>query len=234
MSQHLEITITDTDTALYLNDDVKPVIHDSPPPMIPRQLLRSIRSLNVTLFGSVDLFIALALARDYDATTPLEVVNQEFQQKVRATVDSNQERAVGLLPKGRQWHQIWPGIAALPHLVRVNLWMDHSSFDSWSNINERAILEPLRRATWSPEVELVVYLPNIASDNIVPAEQFNDNDEDGLRFRVVRRARCPDRVAEDDRVIFIVHDMSAREQEEMGDHGLWWDLGSMSIEMDRI
>ncbi|KAH8714612.1 hypothetical protein BGZ61DRAFT_516790 [Ilyonectria robusta] len=232
LSQHLEITITDTDTALYLNDDPKPVIHDSPPPMIPRQLLRSIRSLNVTLFGSVDLFIALTLARDYNATTPLEVVSQEFQQKIRATGYASQERAVGLLPKGCQWHQIWPGIAALPHLVHVNLWMDHGGFDSWSNINERAILEPLRRATWSPEVELVVYLPKIASDNIVPSEQFNDNDQDGLHFRIVRRARCPDRIAEDGSTFFIVHDMSAQEQEEMDDHGLWWDPSTMSTERD--
>lgn len=233
ISQHLEITITDLDTALYLIDDTSPVIHDTSTPMIPRQLLQSIRSLNITLFGSVDLFIALALAKDYDTASSLDVVNREIQDNVRATMYVKQQRVVDLLPKGCEWHQIWPGIAALPHLAHVNLWMDHSGFDTWSNINERAVLEPLRRANWSANVKVVAYLPKLASDNIVPSEQFNDNkQEDDLPFKVSRRTRCPDRVLSTSRTIFIVHDVSAQEQGNIEDHGLSWDPDTLCSNME--
>ncbi|KAH7146277.1 hypothetical protein EDB81DRAFT_794779 [Dactylonectria macrodidyma] len=230
ISQHLDVTITDMKTAAFLTD-VSRTMSDKPQPMIPLHLLRSSQFFNIVLFDSLELLTALALSsEDSISSHPLKYQSHTV---TGLEICIDWDLVESLLPQRQEWNQIWLGIAALPHISRVTLWVDHRACSSWSEVNERALLEPLRKARWPLNIEATVYLPNIPSDNIRPDYQFvGDIDHDaGLPFRVRRRIRCPDRCDGDlwkEGAIWFLPDVSKEEKGKFDDFGICWELNSVT------
>lgn len=61
------------------------------------------------------------------------------------------------------WFCLWPRIAALRHLRTVDITLDHDSQSSWSNVNEHAVLSPLRALASNPGIRTTVHLPRVTS-----------------------------------------------------------------------
>lgn len=80
----------------------------------------------------------------------------------------------------RQWLESGPALCVLNSLKKVDVWMDFEGLGEWWNINEEAVLEPLRGLLERGDVELGVSLPSHADDDI-PILAWQSN--------IIRRAR---------------------------------------------
>ncbi|KAH7129949.1 hypothetical protein B0J13DRAFT_133829 [Dactylonectria estremocensis] len=238
ISQHLDVTITDLRTAASLVENVGSTSSDEPQHMIPLHLLRSSRFFNIVLFGSPELLIALALNSDDSISShPLK---HQSHCAIGVSLVIDWDLVENLLPQRQEWNKIWLGLAALPYISRVTFWVDHSACSSWTVINERALLEPLSRAKWPLNAEVLVHLPDISSHSMRSNKQFvGDIDHDtGLPFRICRRIRCPDRspdrsahrCPEEDLTIWILHDVSEQEQAQFDGFGMYWELDRMTTD----
>lgn len=191
----LEINITDLETMAYLtsNGAVAPKsIGDEPRHEIPLAMIRSVRSLNLTLFQPPEFYIALVHWRHAPISWNVMVVDMDDFELGSLSQSILQDRSL----QAPLWQKIWPCLAALPHLVHVNLWMDHDQPQTWSCIDERKVLQPLCDADWASRVNLAVHLPNLRRDKVVHARHFVDDDtteKEGLPFKIQRRYRCPTR-----------------------------------------
>jgi hypothetical protein len=178
---------------LVSNGDISPKsIGDEPRHMIPLSIIRSVRTLNLTLFQPPEFYITLGLRDGIPENwepTPDEMATFESGVISRSLLQQFASEAP-------VWCQVWRGLAALPHLVNVNFWMDHDQPHSWACINERVVLQPLCDETWALRAKLQVHLPNLRQDRAMTEMHFTDVDCDkreGLPFKIRRRYRCPTR-----------------------------------------
>ncbi|KAH6891387.1 hypothetical protein B0T10DRAFT_560629 [Thelonectria olida] len=194
--ESLEINVTDLETAMYLvsNGDISPKsIGNEPCHTMPLSIIRSVRTLNLTFFQPPEFYIALGAGDKIPVNwgpSTQEMVAFNFGMVSQSLL---QQQFASEAPL---WREVWSGLTALPHLVNVNLWMDHDQPHSWSCVNERAVLQPLCDAEWASRVNLKVHLPNLRQDKATPAVHFTDMDCDkreGLPFKIRRRYRCPTR-----------------------------------------
>ena len=59
------------------------------------------------------------------------------------------------------WANIWSFIGYLGKLKRLRIWPDHTDTDSWSVVNERAVLSPLTTLRNNPNLDLLIDLPKL-------------------------------------------------------------------------
>jgi hypothetical protein len=61
----------------------------------------------------------------------------------------------------KTWLQLGSTISKLKDLTRLWIWLDHDELCSWSVVNERAIISPLKQLSGTPSLDICVYLPKL-------------------------------------------------------------------------
>jgi hypothetical protein len=72
----------------------------------------------------------------------------------------------------RSWTQLCPAILALTNTRRLRIWIDHDGYESWTVVNERAILAPLSNRSDNSGVEITVNLPKLHPKYETPKRHF--------------------------------------------------------------
>ncbi|MBE3046712.1 hypothetical protein IMZ48_30105 [Candidatus Bathyarchaeota archaeon] len=169
------MTVTDLEAAEFITN----LASTTPPPsesypetkeaQIPHALLQSTRSLNLSLYRDPEFYHALSLPF-YDALSLPESVPGGLTAMVGAVFglpyDYDTEAILQAVPQADLWRRFCAGLASLPRLVRLTVWLDNTHA-SWSDMDERAILTPLRDARKAlPRLRLALHLPEIPKDEV--------------------------------------------------------------------
>ena len=168
----LEVQLTDLDTALFLTK-LLPTANILP-------IFKYMRSISLCLFTTLEAYQAMS------APEPLVA-------GPRHSDHGSEERPTAKLSNTAQiWRQVWPGLAALPQLTNLSLWLDHEDI-TWSAVDERPLLRPLAIAQWRDQVKITIHLPILPKDKI-RREHYNDSAvrKEPPRFTLVRRIRRPE------------------------------------------
>lgn len=183
----LEVTVTDFETALYFtrlgNPETPPPKPDASLPPIPLALLRSARSLNLSLYEKYKFYLALSLPGytppGWTPTGESHGISWGYER----------ERTLEAVRQAGLWGELCAALVVAPHLARVTLWLD-SSAGRWSGMDERRILSPLLVAAARLSGTAVeVYLPDIPFGEIRRAKHFLADDGPPLPLRVRRSNR---------------------------------------------
>jgi hypothetical protein len=86
------------------------------------------------------------------------------------------------------WKKLPLALGHLSGLRRLNIWLDHEGFCSWSVVNERAVLFPLASLSSNPDLTVTIDLPILHPDRATADRHFTENSPP-LPFAIHRRYR---------------------------------------------
>lgn len=86
------------------------------------------------------------------------------------------------------WRRVWPAIASINSLRKLEVEIDHTDRASWSVAHERAIISPLVPLAALPQLKVVVILPNLHPFYERPDRHFTEDSVEPP-FTICRRMR---------------------------------------------
>lgn len=126
------IHITDLETINYLNKGLTKT------PTIPNifpSLLLEATQLSITLRLPLEFYQLLEVLE--------EDIASDSQQDIKT------------------WLQLGSTISKLKDLTKLWIWLDHDELCSWSVVNERAVISPLKQLSSTSNLNICVYLPKL-------------------------------------------------------------------------
>ena len=191
----LQVTVTDLEAAQYLTSlgghaqAPTPTDPSATQSSVPVDILRSARSVNLSLYRSIEFYHAIS---GLPVVAPGDVTPDEYDLGRMPGTILKWNRVLAALPQAEPWRHFCAGLATLPRLTHVTLWLDNDH-KIWSGTDERALLSPLLDAAGSlSKVVIGIYLPEIRADKLRPKKHLLPGEE--LPLRVQRTDRRPVKV----------------------------------------
>ncbi|MBE3041331.1 hypothetical protein IMZ48_01850 [Candidatus Bathyarchaeota archaeon] len=200
--KHLEITVTELEAAQYLTSlgghaqAPTPEDPSASESSVPLAMLRHARSINLSLYRDPAFYHALTFTAPAPGDwTPAEYMNIGAVINAGAGGLFKVPHVRALLTQADAWRKFCAGLAALPRVNRVTLWLDNND-QTWSGTDEMELLSPLIDAAGRLSKAVIsVYLPEVCADKLDPKRHFLAGE--ALPLVVQRGNRRPVRSGED-------------------------------------
>ncbi|KAF2865233.1 hypothetical protein BDV95DRAFT_612827 [Massariosphaeria phaeospora] len=137
----------------------------SPTSVLSTYLLPNLKYLHITLRLPFSIYEALEHVPDFSSTSNSEPSLLSAWTDIRLTINEH-----------------------LPKLRELRIWLDHDGLESWSLLNERAVLSPLASLSNNPRLQVSINLPKL-HPRWESAERHFINDSSALPLIIHRRYR---------------------------------------------
>lgn len=116
-----------------------------------RDIVRNVKSLEIALMLPLDVLVAMEM--------------NSSGHSARSEIISKDDFKDFAFYHAGMWLRTGSALDRLEHLRKLRVWLDHDSNGFWYQINEPAILSPLRNLAGRADIELSIDLPKHADDD---------------------------------------------------------------------